>query len=233
MNILVLNGSPRGEESSTLELTKAFLKGMGEEARFIDAYSLNIAPCKGCFCCWNETPGKCVLRDEMDEVLAAVSKADLLIISTPQYCYSYPAPLKKVIDRMLPLSEAVQAEHEDGQIYHPYRVNMPKVMLIAGCGFPEMKLNAEPLLMQFSLFFGKGLPYIYCAQAPLIKMPKAALAAQPYLKTVEKAGAEFRMTGEISPETQALLDKPMTPKAMYLMIVNSSAEKHILGKERL
>lgn len=33
MNILVINGSPKGEQSNTYQLTKAFLRGDGRKRR--------------------------------------------------------------------------------------------------------------------------------------------------------------------------------------------------------
>lgn len=59
MNILVINGSPKGAKSNTYRLTCAFLEGIsaGEEKRgkqapeteFLEISRLNIKPCRGCF----------------------------------------------------------------------------------------------------------------------------------------------------------------------------------------
>ncbi|MEN6340292.1 MAG: hypothetical protein ABFD03_09225 [Clostridiaceae bacterium] len=51
MNILVINGSPRGERSVTLKITRAFLEGMGETAEIIDTMQVNVKPCLGCLSC--------------------------------------------------------------------------------------------------------------------------------------------------------------------------------------
>ena len=48
MKILVINGSPRGEKSVTLKITRAFLEGMGESAEIIDTMRVNVKPCLGC-----------------------------------------------------------------------------------------------------------------------------------------------------------------------------------------
>ena len=60
MNILVLNGSPRGERSNTMKLTKAFLEGFNQtqsaDTDIVDIYRLNIRECLGCFVCWSKTP---------------------------------------------------------------------------------------------------------------------------------------------------------------------------------
>ena len=67
MNILVLNGSPKGERSNTLKLAKAFLEGFTQtqsaDTEIVDIYKLNIRECLGCFACWSKTPGKCAITD--------------------------------------------------------------------------------------------------------------------------------------------------------------------------
>ena len=69
MKILVINGSPRGEKSVTLKITRAFLEGMGESAEIIDTMRVNVKPCLGCFSCWWKTPGKCAQQDDMADIL--------------------------------------------------------------------------------------------------------------------------------------------------------------------
>ncbi|MBO7336957.1 MAG: flavodoxin family protein, partial [Lachnospiraceae bacterium] len=55
MRILVLNGSPK-KKSDTKRLTEAFLKGLNpadeHEVHVFDIIEKNIAPCRGCFGCW-------------------------------------------------------------------------------------------------------------------------------------------------------------------------------------
>ena len=55
MRILVLNGSPK-KKSDTFRLTDAFLKGLnrvGEhEVYIVNVIDKKIAPCHGCFSCW-------------------------------------------------------------------------------------------------------------------------------------------------------------------------------------
>ncbi len=70
MKILLINGSPKGDRSNTLKLSKAFLEGILEihkdaEIRQLNLSGKKIAPCRGCFACWNKTPGKCVMTDDM------------------------------------------------------------------------------------------------------------------------------------------------------------------------
>lgn len=66
MNVLVINGSPKGEKSNTIRLTKSFVKGMDAkellEVKYLNVCSLKIDSCKGCFACWKTTPGNAVLQ---------------------------------------------------------------------------------------------------------------------------------------------------------------------------
>ena len=103
MNILVINGSPKGERSNTWQLTKAFLAGMREsgealEIRELEAGRMNIHPCLGCFSCWNKTPGQCCITDDMGQVIEKLLWADVTIWSFPLYYFSVPGPLKNLID---------------------------------------------------------------------------------------------------------------------------------------
>ena len=80
MKILVLNGSPKGEKSDTMHVTRAFLEGMNEaapqEVHIIDVIDKHIEYCRGCFACWNKTPGTCVLQDGFENMGALIHRAE-------------------------------------------------------------------------------------------------------------------------------------------------------------
>jgi multimeric flavodoxin WrbA len=92
MNILAINGSPRGKNSNTDQLLIPFLKGAQEGGAIVEELYLsqkNIKGCQGCFACWVKTPGKCVLKDDMPELLDKVNAADVLIFGTPLYACGF------------------------------------------------------------------------------------------------------------------------------------------------
>ena len=75
MKILLINGSPKGKRSNSLKLAYSFIEGFkngctdDEEIISIDELhvaSMNIAACKGCFACWQKTPGICCIKDDED-----------------------------------------------------------------------------------------------------------------------------------------------------------------------
>lgn len=66
--------------------------------------SMNVGACKGCFACWQKTPGVCCINDDMQTVIGKMLKADIVVWSFPLYYFSVPGILKNVIDRQLPMS---------------------------------------------------------------------------------------------------------------------------------
>ena len=107
-NILLINGSPKGKKSNTYQLATAFIEGLKQEQKeltveeiFVNQLEMN--PCLGCFSCWNKTPGECIIKDDMQEVIEKLLWADITIWSFPLYYFSVPSKLKNLIDRQLPM----------------------------------------------------------------------------------------------------------------------------------
>lgn len=95
MKILVLNGSPKGDASDTMHITRAFLQGMADaapqEVRILHVIDQHIEYCTGCFACMRNG-GTCRHHDDMKGILETILDSDLLILSFPLYCYGMPAP---------------------------------------------------------------------------------------------------------------------------------------------
>jgi putative NADPH-quinone reductase len=223
MKILVINGSPKGERSDTMKLTRAFLRGMGEDAEVIDTIKAAVKPCLGCYACWYKTPGKCIQDDGSAAIIAEIRDADLVIWSAPLYCYSLPSNCKALLDRLLPLSTPVQYTDENGHTHHPGRADkFARQMLISGCGFPDREGNYDALIFLFHRMFGNDSPMILCVESPLLSIPEAVSVTEPYLAHVEEVGGEFKAAGCITAETQRMLDAPMYPPDEYRKNINQS-----------
>ena len=89
MNILLINGSPKGKRSNSLRLANSFIEGFKEgyksknEAISIDEMhvaSMNVGACKGCFACWQKTPGVCCINDDMQTVIGKMLEADVVVL---------------------------------------------------------------------------------------------------------------------------------------------------------
>lgn len=97
--ILILSGSPRREGNSDL-LCDEFARGAreaGHEVEKIRVAEKNIGYCRACYAC--RESGKCVIKDDMAEVLQKMIDADVIVLASPVYFYSIDAQLKAVIDR--------------------------------------------------------------------------------------------------------------------------------------
>ena len=95
---IILYGSPH-ENGNTKTALEKVLTELNDEYnfKFVDAYKENIRPCIDCSFCV-KSGGKCIFRD-FDDIDMALREADLIILATPIYNASFPAPLKAIIDR--------------------------------------------------------------------------------------------------------------------------------------
>lgn len=236
MNVLVLNGSPKGKNSNTLKLTNAFVEGLGEiELKQIDVALKNIGGCKGCFCCWNKTPGKCIIHDDMSEVLEANLWADIIIWSFPLYYYTVPGILKNLIDRQLPMSLPFMVERTDGigNGSHPARYDMSRKrhVLISTCGFYTAEKNYDSVKSMFDHFCGNNnYETIFCGQGELFRVKELKARTDEYLEIVKKAGKEFA-EGSISEKTKEHLSELLYEKEVFEKMADSSWGIASDGKE--
>lgn len=226
MKILVLNGSPKKENSDTMHLTRAFLRGMQEaapqEVRIIDVIDRRLGFCRGCFAC-KYNGGQCVQDDDMQEILEQILESDLLLFSFPLYCYSMPAALKNLVDRMLPLSSMAMAE-VDGRYVHVGQRDYShlRYLMICGCGFPNSKRNFEPAIRQFELLFPNNRTILTVPESPMFSAPEAAAVTAPRLALLEAAGRQYAQAGRIDAALLEEIGSPMIPEETYAKIVNGT-----------
>lgn len=108
MKILGINGSPRGEKSTTLKLVEAVLAGAeeaGADTELIDLCSLSINYCSACAVCYRT--GECVHNDDFGKVYGQIMGSDGIVFGSPVYFGSVTAQMKTMIDRM---SDAVHCQ---------------------------------------------------------------------------------------------------------------------------
>ena len=224
MKILVLNGSPK-EKSDTFRMTEAFLRGLnrnGEhEVNVIRVIDKDIAPCQGCFGCWERMDGHCVIEDDQNAILDIYRDADIIIWSFPLYCYGMPSHLKALLDRTIPLVKMKMVQEENGTVRHVALADFSKIhtLVICGCGFPDWDGNFDGLKIMCRNGFG-NLDMVCVPETPMLNVPAAAPLADPKLARFEAAGEEYAAALTLSPETVAELESPMIPKEMYIRIVN-------------
>lgn len=235
MKILVVNGSPKGKRSNTLCLTNTFVKGieikaeekgLSVEVEQLNVAELRIGPCKGCFACWQTTPGQCCLSDDMTRVIEALLWAEIIIWSFPLFYYNVPGVLKNLIDRQLPMALPFMVEREDGlgSGSHPSRYNLTgkKNVLISTCGFYSAEKNYDSVLRMFDYIWGKNnYEAVFCGQGELFSVQELSGRTDEYLKIVQKAGREFA-GGNISLSTREELEELLYPKEVFEAMADAS-----------
>ena len=226
MKILVINGSPKKENSDTMHITRAFLDGMNgvseNEVHTIHAIDNHIEYCTGCFACMRNG-GNCIHNDDMRGILEEILDSNLLIWSYPLYCYGMPAPLKALLDRTLPLSSMAMQKVGD-RYEHVGQADFSHLeyVMICGCGFPNSKHNFEPAVMQFVRCFPNEHTMITVPESPMFNVPEAAVVTVPHLELVKKAGKQYAESGIISEELLKEINSPMIPEEQYAAIVNGT-----------
>lgn len=100
--ILILSASPRKNGNSDI-LCQRFKKGAEEAGHSVEQvylYDEKIGFCRACYACFKT--GKCVLQDDMTDLLEKIQSADVLVVATPTYFMTMNGMLKNTIDRFLP-----------------------------------------------------------------------------------------------------------------------------------
>lgn len=234
MKVLLLNGSPRGEGSGTLKLARAFLEGLqdacGAEVETVHLIEKKILPCRGCFGCWTGTPGRCVQRDDMDELLPRYRQAELVVWCLPLYYFGMPSHAKAFLDRLLPSNLPRMEPRPQGGMGHPPRwpeTRRQRHLLISTCGFCARQNNYEALEKQFEIAFGgeEGrLTQILCPEGELFRVPQLRGRTGAYLALLREAGREFGGAGRIAPGTRAALEELLYPPEAFLKMADASWE---------
>lgn len=142
MQILVLYGSPHAD-GHTARLLHAFLEPFnGMPVDFVDAYAEQIAPCTACGYCKKKEGCS---NPDFDRIDAYIRRADLLVVASPVYNLTFPAPLKAMMDRTQRYFEARFSLGKKPPIEKPKHA-----VLLAACGSGD---GAEIMERQLKMIF--------------------------------------------------------------------------------
>ena len=98
--VIVISTSLRHGSNSDM-LAEKFAEGAraaGNEVEKISLVGKNIQFCKGCFGC--QKLGRCVIKDDVNDIMAKVLNTDVVCWATPIYYYEMSGQMKTLIDRL-------------------------------------------------------------------------------------------------------------------------------------
>lgn len=107
MKIVILNGSPR-PDGNTMAMVNAFVEGLKEHDHEVSVVSVcqkNIAGCIACEYCHHKGQGKCIQKDDMQEVYPLLEEAEMIVLASPIYYHSFTGQLQCAINRIYALDK--------------------------------------------------------------------------------------------------------------------------------
>lgn len=81
------------------------IKSKTQEVQYISVSNLNISTCYNCSYCRTKEYGKCVIQDDMQDLLYTVAQSTQLILVCPITFGSYSSKMKKIFDRLVVLGD--------------------------------------------------------------------------------------------------------------------------------
>lgn len=228
MKITCFNGSPRGKNSNSNILVFEFFKGAqeaGAEVENIFLVEKEINYCRACLSCWIKTPGACIQKDDMVELLKKVVQTDVIVFATPLYADNVTGLMKTFIDRMIPILDP-HVKRVDGETLHLKRYKKyPKMVVISNSGFPEQS-HFQTLRLYFRCLarnmHSEVIGEIFRGGGEILrsKNPRLESSIFSYKKLLQEAGKEIVKAGHLSRETMEKLEKPLIPHEKYAQGMN-------------
>lgn len=173
-NIVVIVGSPRDRGNTEL-MAETFARGARESGNNVTIFKLNkvkVNSCLHCEYCWSH-PGTCAQKDGMQEIYPALYQADILVLASPLYFYSFSSQIKASIDRLYAtLSKPLQIK---------------ACALLADCYDDDIAV-CEPLIVNYKTI----CKYMNWEELGMVLLTgnksKGAIITHPRLSEVEEFG---------------------------------------------
>jgi len=118
-NLIVSTLSPAHEAAA--EAIGALVKA-NPDTEVIDTTGMDIRGCIGCNNCWLRTPGKCVIKDDYEQIFIKYLQVDRVIFVCDTKLGFVTYQMKNLVDRILPLA-LMYLKFQDGQMRHVSRYN--------------------------------------------------------------------------------------------------------------
>lgn len=242
MKITIFYSSIHKTRGNTYVIVDQFAEGAqqaGAEVEVVLLAKQEIKNCLACLNCWTKTPGKCVMKDDMPELLDKFMSSDLVVLATPIYNHNVNGIMKTFFDRLTPLIDPHLIKMDNGYTGHFKRYEKyPDLGLIATGGFPEQKcceFVSEYINRLAGDLYSKVAFEIHRGEAILLQMGENSPVApivDDYKNTVRRAGTEVVTEGKISEETAQKLNCPLVPEEIYIDQANRYWDSRIAHFEK-
>jgi putative sterol carrier protein len=238
MKILVVRGNPR-KDGYTGYVTDLVVRGMregGAELVDIDLAQKQISQCVGCYKCWTATPGRCILRDDMDALLPTILDADVVVCATPLYYYTMSAGMKTFLERTFPLAKPGLDTTPRGLAKNSLRYpeRWPKRLIPIIVGAFKSYEDFRPTVETFQLIAdGLSMGWAGTIIRPESYLLQFSLAKPKTVKTVEtalvRAGLELATAGAIGPDTEEKVRTPLAIDEYHFTTYSKIFWEHMLA----
>lgn len=99
MNIVVIHG--QAHQGNTWQLTQLVLAELNCAPADIQTFFVNgMGQCVGCCQCIMKDEALCPHRDQVAPLIAAIDRADVVILASPNYCFEMSGQLKSFCDHL-------------------------------------------------------------------------------------------------------------------------------------
>ncbi len=214
---IAINGSPRKEKGNTARLLAPFIQGLEDGGCDVDLFyasRLKVKPCScGVLYCWNDEPGQCCIKDDMELLYPKLKGADILVLATPVYI-PLPGDMQNIINRLCPLLDPI-LEFREGRTRARFRedIKIGKIALVSTSGWWELGnfgtvlRVVKELAEDASVEFAGGMlrPHAHL----MLENGKLTQDGKNVLEAAHKAGNELIAEGEISQETINQISRPL------------------------
>lgn len=243
VRITAFNGSPRGRNSNSHRIIEPLLEGAreaGAQTEEVFLIEKDVKQCRGCFSCWGETPGRCIINDDMAALIDLYLDSDYVGMATPVYGMLMTGLLKNFTDRFLPLATPHIRRNENGSFYHEGRIrHFPKQFFIANSGFPgghnfellkayqEIAKQAGPSSVVLEIYRNTGEALGESSD----RHPELMRNIAAFNEALKQAGREMVSTGEVSRDTVDRLHMSLISDDEYMTLANAEWDE-MLGESQ-
>jgi multimeric flavodoxin WrbA len=101
MQIVTVLGSPRrhGNTAKALGWVEDQFRADGHDVDRIDIIDYNVGGCRECLGCKRGGTELCFVDDDANGLFRRMTKANLVLLAAPVFCWGFPAQIKALIDR--------------------------------------------------------------------------------------------------------------------------------------